>query len=91
MTCAIVTYPNPIQRAINMDKISPKISFEQWLSLILGNLLHELVKHYQLDYYTKKLYTTSSMKLLLFVQLHEAEGLRALSDCVFSEELQQAS
>lgn len=30
----------------------------------------------------------SFMKLLLFAQLHETESLRALSDCVFSEELQ---
>ena len=33
----------------------------------------------------------SFMKLLLYAQLHETESLRALSDCVFSEELQQAT
>ena len=74
-----------------MDKIPQKTSFAQWLAPISDNLMHELVKHYQLDYYTKKLYTASFMKLLLFAQLHETESLRALSDCVFSEELQQAT
>lgn len=31
------------------------------------------------------------MKLLLFAQPHETESLRALSDCLFLEELQQAT
>jgi len=31
------------------------------------------------------------MKLLLFARPHETESLRALSDCVFLEELQQAT
>jgi len=34
---------------------------------------------------------TSFLKLLLYAQLHETESLRALSDCVFSEELQNAT
>ena len=33
----------------------------------------------------------SFMKLLLFAQLHDTESLRALSDCVFSEELQHVT
>ena len=33
----------------------------------------------------------SFMKLLLYAQLHETESLRALSDAVFSEELQRAT
>lgn len=74
-----------------MDKIPYKTSFKQWLSPISDNLFDKLVKHYQLDVYTKKLYTASFMKLLLFAQPHETESLRALSDCVFLEELQQAT
>lgn len=50
-----------------------------------------MVKAYQLDYYTKKLYMASFLKLLLYAQLHETESLRALSDVVFSEELQRAT
>ena len=49
------------------------------------------MKNYQLNYYTKKLHMTSFLKLLLYAQLHETESLRALSDCVFSEELQNAT
>lgn len=73
-----------------MDKITQKTSFEQWFSPISNDLFEEQVKTYQLNYYTKKLYMASFMKLLLFAQLHETESLRALSDCVFSEELQNA-
>lgn len=52
--------------------------------------MHELVKHYQLVYYTKKLYSATLIKLPLFALLHKTESLRALSDCVFSEKPQQA-
>ncbi|MEG0450103.1 MAG: DUF4372 domain-containing protein, partial [Lysinibacillus sp.] len=54
-------------------------------------LFEELVKTYQLNYYTKKLYMASFIKLLLFAQLHETESLRALSDAVFADELQHAT
>lgn len=74
-----------------MDKFTRKTSFEQWLSPISNNLLGEQVKNYHLNYYTKKLHMTSFLKLLLYAQLHETESLRALSDCVFSEELQNAT
>lgn len=74
-----------------MDKFTRKTSFEQWLSPISNNLLEEQVKTYHLNYYTKKLHMTSFLKLLLYAQLHEIESLRALSDCVFSEELQNAT
>jgi IS4 transposase len=74
-----------------MDKITRKTSFEQWLSPISDKLFEEQVKRLQLDYYTKKLHMASFMKVLLFAQLHETESLRALSDCVFSEELQHAT
>ena len=74
-----------------MDKSTRKTSFEQWFSLISPDFLQEQVENYQLDYYTKKLYMTSFMKLLLYAQLHKTERLRTVSDSVFSEELQQAT
>ena len=73
-----------------MDKSTEKTSFEQWFSPISTKLFYEMVENLQLDYYTKKLYTDSFMKLLVFAQLHEMESLRALSDAVFSEDLQRA-
>ena len=74
-----------------MDKFTRKTSFEQWFSPISTDLVEELVKASRLNYYTKKLHMASFMRLLLFAQLHETESLRALSDCVFSEELQNAT
>ncbi len=74
-----------------MDKFTRKTSFEQWFSPINSKLFDELVKTNQLNYYTKKLYMASFMKLLLYAQLHETESLRALSDAVFSKELQRAT
>ena len=74
-----------------MDKFTRKTSFEQWFSPINSKLFDELVKTNQLNYYSKKLYMASFMKLLLYAQLHETESLRALSDAVFSEELQRAT
>lgn len=74
-----------------MDKFTRKTSFEQWFSPINRPLFDELVKAHQLNRYTKKLYMASFMKLLLFAQLHEIESLRALSDAVFSEELQRTT
>ena len=74
-----------------MDKFTRKTSFEQWLSPMNRSLFDDLVKTHQLNYYTKKLYMASFMKLLLYAQLHETESLRALSDAVFSEELQRAT
>lgn len=71
-----------------MDKITRKTSFRQWLSPISTSLFEEQVKKHHLNHYTKKLHMASFMKLLLYAQLHETESLRALSDCVFSEELQ---
>lgn len=68
-----------------------KTSFEQWFSPISTDLFEELVETLQLNYYTKKLHMTSFMRLLLFAQLHETESLRALSDGVFSVELQNAT
>src|SRR5690625_3126741 len=75
----------------HMDKSTRKTSFKQWFSPINQSLFEELVKTYQLDYYTKKLHMNSFMSLLLYAQLHEIESLRALSDAVFADELQQAA
>lgn len=74
-----------------MDKFTRKTSFEQWFSPLNLILMEELVKTHQLNYYTKKLYMASFMKLLLYAQLHETESLRALSDAVFSDDLQRAT
>src|SRR5690625_4065873 len=73
-----------------MDKFTGKTSFEQWLSPISSSLFNEMVENMELDYYTKKLYMAPFMKLLLFAQLHATESLRALSDAVFSDDLQHA-
>lgn len=74
-----------------MDKFTRKTSFEQWLSPLNQTLLEEQVKTHQLNYYTKKLYMVPFLKLLLYAQLHETESLRALSDAVFSDDLQCAT
>lgn len=74
-----------------MDKFTRKTSFEQWFSFLNLSLFEEQVKTHQLNYYTKKLYMASFMKLLLYAGLHETESLRALSDAVFSEDLQRAT
>lgn len=74
-----------------MDKSTRKTSFTQWLEPIKQTLFEEQVENYHLDYYTKKLFMDSFMSLLLYAQLHETESLRAISDAVFSDELQQAT
>ena len=74
-----------------MDKFTRKTSFEQWLSPISSTKLEELVEAYQLNYYTKKLYIASFLKLLVFAQLNETESLRAVSDTLFSDDLQKAT
>lgn len=72
-----------------MDKFTGKTSFEQWFSPISSKLFNKMVNELQLDYYTKKLYMAPFMKLLLFAQLHGTESLHALSDAVFSDDLQK--
>ncbi|WP_107842155.1 IS4 family transposase [Metasolibacillus meyeri] len=74
-----------------MDKITRKTSFEQWFSPISLTDFEDLVKTNQLNAYTKKLHMNSFVKLLLYAQLHETESLRALSDAIFSEDLQHAT
>src|SRR5699024_3683112 len=54
------------------------------------NLFDNQVRKYQLNYYTKKLFMKPFISLLLHAQLHETESLQAISDGLFSEELQQS-
>jgi hypothetical protein len=72
-----------------MDKFTGKTSFEQWFSQISSDFLEEQIENYQLDHYVKKLYTKSFLKLLFYAQINETESLRALSDHLFSENLQK--
>ena len=74
-----------------MDKFTRKTSFEQWLSPISSTKLAELVETHQLNTYTKKLHITSFLKLLLFAQLNETKSLRAVSDTLFSDDLQKVT
>lgn len=75
----------------HMDKFTRKTSFEQWFSPIFSTKLEELVETHQLNHYTKKLHFDSYLKLLAFAQLNEVESLRALSDTLFSDDLQRAT
>ncbi|GEN57830.1 hypothetical protein GCM10012290_24000 [Halolactibacillus alkaliphilus] len=72
-----------------MDKFTGKTSLEQWFSQISSDFLEEQIENYQLDHYVKKLYTKSFLKLLFYAQINETESLRALSDHLFSENLQK--
>lgn len=74
-----------------MDKLTRKTSFEQWFSPISSRKLEELVEAYQLNYYTKKLHIASFLKLFIFAQLNEIESLRAVSETLFSDNLQKAT
>lgn len=74
-----------------MDKFTRKTSFEQWFTPISSTKLEELVETHQLNYYTKKLHTASFLKLLVFAQLNETESLRAVSETLFSDDLQKAT
>lgn len=73
-----------------MDKFTQNNAFLQWLSPINQKLFDNLVQQLQLDYYTKKLFMRSFVSLLLHAQLHGTESLHAISDGLFSEELQQS-
>lgn len=74
-----------------MNQITRKTAFAQWTAPISNELFREQVQLHCLDHYTKKLHMASFMNLLLYAQLHETESLRAVSDSVFSEELQEAT
>src|SRR5699024_7859512 len=73
-----------------MDKFTQNNSVTQWLSPINQKLFDNQVRKYQLNYYTKKLCMKPFISLLLHAQLHETERLQAISDGLFSEELQQS-
>lgn len=73
-----------------MDKSTRKTSFTQWMSPLNQTLFKEQVAIHHLNAYTKKLYMASFIKLLLYAQLHQTESLRAISDAVFSDDLQNA-
>ena len=73
-----------------MDKFTQNNAFTQWLSPIKQKFFDNLVQKYQLNYYTKKLFMQPFISLLLHAQLHETESLQAISDGLFSEELQQS-
>lgn len=74
-----------------MDKFTRKTSFEQWFSPISSKKIEELVEAYQLNYYTKKLHIASFLKLFVFAQLNETESLRAVSETLFSDDLQKTT
>lgn len=74
-----------------MDKFTRNNAFKQWLSPINQNLFDNQVQKYQLDYYTKKLFMKPFVSLLLHAQLHETESLQAISDGLFSEDLQRST
>src|SRR5699024_839835 len=73
-----------------MDKVTQNNSVTQWLSPINQNLFNNLIQKYQLEHNTKKLIMNTRVALLLHAQLHETESLQAISDGLFSEELQQS-
>lgn len=73
-----------------MDKSTRNNAFIQWLSPINKELFDNQIQKQQLDYYTKKLFMKSFVSLLLYAQLHETESLHAISDGLFSEELQES-
>lgn len=83
------THPNPKIKQQPMDKFTRKASFEQGISPIDFKKISKQVTILNLDHYIKKLNTLSFIRLLLFSQLVESESLRAISDSVFSEELQK--
>ena len=74
-----------------MDKFTRKTSFEQWFSPISSTKLAELVEIHQLNTYTKKLHMASFLKLFAFAQLNETESLRAVSETLFSDDLQKVT
>ncbi len=74
-----------------MDKFTRKTSFEQWFSPNSSTKLEELVVACPLNHYTKKLQIDSFLKLWVFARFNETESLRAVSDALFSNDLQKAT
>ena len=62
-----------------MDKNTRKNAFGKWIAPINFKKLFEQVTIHQQDTYTKKLTTEAYLKVMLYAQVHETEGLQALS------------
>ena len=73
-----------------MDKNTLKSSFSKWLTPINSKKLLKQVTNLSQDKYTKKLTTEAYIKLMLYAQIHETEGLQALSDALLNADFQKA-
>jgi IS4 transposase len=73
-----------------MDKDTLLSSFGKWVSRINFQKFHDHIQAIQQDKYTKKLTTPAYLTLFLYAHLFEKESLRAISDSILDEELQQA-
>ncbi len=73
-----------------MDKNTLKSSFSKWLTPINSKKLQKQVTNLSQDKYTKKLTTEAYIKLMLYAQIHETEGLQALSDALLNVDFQKA-
>src|SRR5699024_1756322 len=74
----------------HMDKNTRKTSFSKWIAPINLKKLFNQVNNLDQDRYTKKLTTEAYIKLMLYAQLHETEGLQALSDALLDVDFQKA-
>ena len=72
-----------------MDKNTPKTSFSKWTGPINVKKLLAQVNDHEQDKYTKKLTTEAYIKLMLYAQLHETEGLEAISDALLNADFQK--
>src|SRR5690625_3173705 len=72
-----------------MDKNTPKTSFSKWTAPINVKKLLAQVNNLEQDKYTKKLTTEAYIKLMLYAQLHETEGLEAISDALLNADFQR--
>jgi IS4 transposase len=72
-----------------MDKDTLFSSFGKWLSPICSKTFGNQIANSGQDKYVKKLTTPTYLKLFLYAQLQQSEGLREIADDVLSKELQQ--
>src|SRR5690625_2747507 len=72
-----------------MDKNTPKTSIRKWTTAINVKKLLTQVNNLEQDKYTKKLTTEAYIKLMLYAQLHETEGLEAISDALLNADFQR--
>ncbi|MCT1903869.1 DUF4372 domain-containing protein [Oceanobacillus sojae] len=70
-----------------MDKNTRKNAFGKWIAPINFKKLFEQVTIHQQDTYTKKLMTEAYLKLMLYAQVHETEGLQVLSDALLDADM----